>query len=81
MRRRDPDLWSRVLDPDNQYRRPVLDQVVQTALSETQDPDDISVTVRAFMFADLPNELIKLLEKILLDENSHFKDNRLEREF
>ena len=42
-------------------------QVVQTALSETQDPEDISVTVKAFMTADLPNELIELLEKIVLD--------------
>jgi hypothetical protein len=49
---------------------------VQTALSETQDPDDISVTVKAFMTADLPNELIELLEKIVLD-NSVFSDHRL----
>ena len=50
-------------------------QVVQTALSETQDPEDISVTVKAFMTADLPNELIELLEKIVLD-NSVFSDHR-----
>jgi len=49
--------------------------VVQTALSETQDPEDISVTVKAFMTADLPNELIELLEKIVLD-NSMFSDHR-----
>lgn len=51
-------------------------QVVQTALSETQDPDDISVTVKAFMTADLPNELIELLEKIVLD-SSVFSEHRL----
>ena len=50
-------------------------QVVQTALAETQDPEDISVTVKAFMTADLPNELIELLEKIVL-ENSIFSDHR-----
>ena len=50
-------------------------QVVQTALSETQDPEDISVTVKAFMTADLPNELIELLEKIVL-ESSVFSDHR-----
>ena len=43
----------------------MIDQVVQTALAETQDPEDISVTVKAFMAADLPNELIELLEKIV----------------
>lgn len=36
---------------------------VRTALSETQDPEDISSTVKAFMAAALPNELIELLEK------------------
>ena len=51
-------------------------QVVQTALSETQDPEDVSVTVKAFMSADLPNELIELLEKIVLDESSLFRDHR-----
>lgn len=56
-------------------RRQLIDQVVQTALSETQDPEDISVTVKAFMTADLPNELIELLEKIVLD-NSVFSEHR-----
>ncbi|KAJ8312751.1 hypothetical protein KUTeg_010124 [Tegillarca granosa] len=73
--RREPDLWAVVLQEDNEYRRQLIDQVVQTALSETQDPEDISVTVKAFMTADLPNELIELLEKIVLD-NSIFSDHR-----
>ena len=54
---------------------PFLIQVVQTALTETQDPEDVSATVKAFMAADLPNELIELLEKIVL-ENSVFSDHR-----
>ena len=76
VRRRDPELWKVVLDVENSYRRQLIDQVVQTALSETQDPEDVSVTVKAFMSADLPNELIELLEKIVLDENSIFRDHR-----
>jgi clathrin heavy chain len=44
-------------------------------LSETQDPEEVSVTVKAFMTADLPNELIELLEKIVLD-NSVFSEHR-----
>merc|ERR1712241_1463698 len=77
VRRRDMELWAEVLNDEgqNQYRRPLIDQVVQTALAETQDPEDISVTVKAFMAADLPNELIELLEKIVL-ENSVFSDHR-----
>jgi len=55
-------------------------KVVQTALSETQDPEDVSCTVKAFMTADLPNELIELLEKIVL-ENSVFSDHRCDTVF
>uniref|UniRef100_A0A1I7X8N8 Clathrin heavy chain n=1 Tax=Heterorhabditis bacteriophora TaxID=37862 RepID=A0A1I7X8N8_HETBA len=50
-------------------------ELINTALSETQDPEDISATVKAFMAADLPNELIELLEKIVLD-NSAFSEHR-----
>ncbi len=75
VKRRDMELWKEVLDDENPYRRPLIDQVVQTALAETQDPEDISVTVKAFMAADLPNELIELLEKIVID-NSVFSDHR-----
>ncbi len=75
VRRKDPVLWENVLREDNQYRRPLIDQVIQTALAETQDPEEISVTVKAFMTADLPNNLIELLEKIVID-NSVFSEHR-----
>ena len=75
VRRKDPVLWEFVLREDNQYRRPLIDQVIQTALAETQDPEEISVTVKAFMTADLPNNLIELLEKIVID-NSVFSEHR-----
>uniref|UniRef100_A0A5S6QGS7 Clathrin heavy chain linker core motif domain-containing protein n=1 Tax=Trichuris muris TaxID=70415 RepID=A0A5S6QGS7_TRIMR len=75
VRRRDPGFWAHVLQEGNSYRRPLIDQVVQTALSETQDPDDITVTVKAFMTADLPNELIEILEKVVLD-NPSFGEHR-----
>uniref|UniRef100_A0AC35THB5 Clathrin heavy chain n=1 Tax=Rhabditophanes sp. KR3021 TaxID=114890 RepID=A0AC35THB5_9BILA len=75
VRRRDMELWATVLTEENPHRRQLIDQVVQTALSETQDSEDISQTVKAFMAADLPNELIELLEKIVLD-NPAFADHR-----
>ena len=75
VRRKDTELWGKVLEDTNQYRRQLIDQVVQTALGEAQDPDEISVAVKAFMAADLPNELIELLEKIVL-EGSMFSDHR-----
>ncbi len=69
VRRRDPHLWAIVLRDENQYRRQLIDQVVQTALNEAQELEDISVTVKSFMIADLPSELIKLLEKIVLEKS------------
>ncbi|KAL1921362.1 uncharacterized protein VTP21DRAFT_11078 [Calcarisporiella thermophila] len=75
VKRRDLDLWAHVLNESNAYRRQLIDQVVGAALPETSDPEDVSLTVKAFMAADLPNELIELLEKIVL-ENSAFSDNR-----
>jgi len=75
VKRRDPELWDKVLKEENTFRRQLIDQVVQTALNETQDPEDISVTVKAFMSADLKSELIEILEKIVLD-NSVFSDHR-----
>lgn len=49
-------------------------QVVATAVPESTDPEDVSVTVKAFLSADLPTELIEILEKIVL-EPSAFSDN------
>lgn len=75
VRKKDQDLWSFVLNTENAYRRALIDQVVATALPEAQDPEDVSFTVKMFMAADLPNELIELLEKLVL-ENSQFSDNK-----
>lgn len=75
VRRRDAGLWSRALSSTSPYRRSIVDQVVSTALLETQDPEDVSIAVKAFMSADLPNELIELLEKLVL-ENSAFSENK-----
>lgn len=70
----EPDLWGKVLDPENPYRRQLIDQVVSTALPESKNPEQVSATVKAFMTADLPHELIELLEKIVL-QNSAFSGN------
>ncbi|TPX47357.1 hypothetical protein SeMB42_g00049 [Synchytrium endobioticum] len=75
VKRRNPELWMSVLRLDNPHRRALIDQVVGTALPETQDPEDVSITVKAFMAADLPNELIELLDKLVI-EGSAFSDNR-----
>uniref|UniRef100_A0A803M3V8 Clathrin heavy chain n=1 Tax=Chenopodium quinoa TaxID=63459 RepID=A0A803M3V8_CHEQI len=72
--RMDGDLWEKVLNPENEYRRQIIDQVVSTALPESKSPEQVSAAVKAFMTADLPHELIELLEKIVL-QNSAFSGN------
>ncbi|KAK7322576.1 hypothetical protein VNO77_25963 [Canavalia gladiata] len=64
----------KVLNLDNAYRRQFIDQVVSTALPESKSPGQVFANVKAFMTANLPHELIKLLEKIVL-QNSTFSRN------
>ncbi|CAM9468946.1 unnamed protein product [Discosporangium mesarthrocarpum] len=75
------DLWAKVLTkPEGETQEPVarralIDQVVQTALPETKNADEVSSTVKAFMNADMPQELIELLERIVL-QGSDFSENK-----
>merc|ERR1711871_473856 len=79
----DIELWCRVLKPEGfeegapepPSRRYLLDQIVQTALPETKNPDEVSTTVKAFMQCDMPGELIELLERIVL-QGSDFSENK-----
>lgn len=81
--KQDLDLWRRVLRPDGvdpnepepPSKRYLLDQVVQTALPEAKNPDEVSTTVKAFMQCDMPEELIELLERIVL-QGSEFSNNK-----
>eukprot|EP00708_Paratrimastix_pyriformis_P001962 GAFH01000699.1.p2 GENE.GAFH01000699.1~~GAFH01000699.1.p2 ORF type:complete len:1143 (-),score=619.02 GAFH01000699.1:265-3693(-) len=70
-----PELWAKVLVETNPLRRQLIDQVVSTALPQSKNPEDVSATVKAFMNANLPNELIELLEKIML-RRSEFSSNK-----
>lgn len=74
--RKDPSLWQSVLSSSNEFRDQLIDQVVATVLPECQNSDEISVVVKSFMEADLPYHLIELLEKIVLDSDTMFCDNR-----
>ena len=71
----DMNLWSAVLQDDNPHRPKVVEQVTSTALPETKDPDRVSVTVKAFMAAELHEGLVGLLEKLVL-HGGDFADNR-----
>ena len=76
--RQDLDLWGKVLVEENEFRRQLIDQVVATALPESRLPEEVSTTVKAFMAANLPNELIELLERIILHgpSDGEFATNR-----
>jgi clathrin heavy chain len=71
---KDPQLWAKVLHPDNTYRPKVVDQVVHSVLPETKDPSQVKVAVRAFMDANLQGELLELLEKLVL-HTAEFSQN------
>ncbi|RIB06152.1 armadillo-type protein [Gigaspora rosea] len=70
IKHRDLTLWARVLDQNNMYRRSLTDQINAVALPESIDPEYVSVTVKAFMAADLPIELMELLAKFILDNTA-----------
>lgn len=81
--RQDLELWAKVLNKEegaenegeDPQRRQLIDQVVEWALPESTNADEVSCTVKAFMAADLPSELINLLERIVL-QGSDFSDNK-----
>jgi len=74
-------LWAKVLNKEDgeegedSARRQLIDQIVEWALPESTSADEVSCTVKAFMAADLPGELITLLERIVL-QGSDFSDNK-----
>ena len=74
LERSDLEIWAFVLNGNNIHRRSLVDQIISTAVPESTEPDKVSVAVKAFLDADLPAELIELLEKIIL-EPSPFSDN------
>ena len=74
LNRADKELWAFVLSPNNEHRRSLVDQIIATAVPESTEPDKVSVAVSSFLAADMPVELIELLEKIVL-EPSPFSDN------
>lgn len=63
MARADGEVWSYCLSDNNFHRRSLVDQVIVT-VPEMQDPENVSIAVKAFIDADMPIELIELLEKV-----------------
>ncbi|KAI5358854.1 Putative tetratricopeptide-like helical domain superfamily, clathrin heavy chain [Septoria linicola] len=74
LERADSEIWSYVLSDNNIHRRSLVDQVISVAVPESTDPERVSIAVKAFIDADMPVELIELLEKIILEPTT-FSDN------
>ncbi len=75
--RQNPDLWKIVLSDENTHRTKLVEQVVQTALPDTKNPEEVSVTVKAFADAGLHHELIEILDKIVLHRSEFSQYNNL----
>ena len=73
-----PDLWRKVLSEDTEHKKAVTDQVIQVILPQTRNPDEVSVTVKAFIEAGLQAELMDLLEKLVLHNNEFSKNKSLQ---
>ncbi|KAJ2604110.1 Clathrin heavy chain [Coemansia sp. RSA 1722] len=84
IKRRDIGLWGKALSGDNQHplnqshRRQLIDQVVSYGIPEADDPEEVSVCVKAFMGANLPHELIELLERIILEDTPFSNNSNLQ---
>lgn len=72
------ELWEKALSPQNPHRSAVVEQVVSSALPESKSVEEVSATVQAFMVADMPEELLGLLEKIVLHSNEFSSIKKLQ---
>ncbi|KNH08069.1 clathrin heavy chain protein [Perkinsela sp. CCAP 1560/4] len=68
------DLWEKVFEREN--RNPIIDAVIHHALPGSKNPEEVSVTVKAFMKAGLQEELTVLLEKIVMHGPKEFRQNK-----
>lgn len=78
VQRMSPELWKRVLSPDNEHRKEIIDQVVSSSLPESKQPEEVITAVQAFMEAELTVELMALLEKIVLHNSEFSKYKKLQ---
>lgn len=68
------DLWTSVLAENSRDREQLIESVQQTALPESDVSEEVSTTVRAFMNANLTEQLTALLDQIVV--HGRFRKNR-----
>lgn len=73
-----PELWKKVLNPENEHKKSVTDQVITVILPHSKNSEEVAVTVKAFVDAGLQGELMDLLEKIVLHNSEFSKSTSLQ---
>ncbi|KAH8611956.1 putative Clathrin heavy chain linker Clathrin H link Region in Clathrin and VPS [Trypanosoma vivax] len=68
------ELWATVLKGEGIDRDRLVEAVQQTALPESEVTEEVSTTVRAFMNAELTEELVSILDQIVVC--GRFRKNR-----
>ena len=76
--RKDGDLWKVVLDPNNEHRNKIVEQVVQSALPQSNNADDVAAAVKAFIAADLSDGLLELLDQVVLHHPEFTSNSNLQ---
>lgn len=76
--RKDGDLWKLVLDPNNEHRNKIVEQVVQSALPQSNSADDVAAAVKAFIAADLSEGLLELLDQVVLHHPEFTSNSNLQ---
>ncbi|CAD2214266.1 Region in Clathrin and VPS, putative [Angomonas deanei] len=74
VREQNLDLWAEVLREDTPDRQQLIEAVQQVALPEATVSEEVSTTVRAFMNANLTEELTSLLDQIVV--HGRFRKNK-----
>jgi len=78
LKKSDSSLWAEVLIESNENKKQLTDAVISYGVSEFTDPEPIFIAVKAFMSSGLKSELIKLLEKIVLEESPFSSNSNLQ---
>ncbi|CBH15651.1 clathrin heavy chain, putative [Trypanosoma brucei gambiense DAL972] len=74
VKQQDPALWASVLTESSINRDRLVEAVQQTALPESEVTEEVSTTVKAFMDAELTEELTSILDQIVV--RGRFRKNR-----
>ena len=74
----DDELWGRVLAEDTEARGHLVENLVGQVLPDCKEAHKVALCVKVFLDADLPNYLIELLDKIVVQTGQFKGEKNLE---